>query len=58
MVKNEEDVAMEILEHVVWAGLFNNARSEVALRMCIIGKPPFALKARSELTAFQPAGCG
>lgn len=38
MVKNEEDAAMDILEHVVWAGLFNNVRSEVALRMCIIGE--------------------
>jgi len=36
MVKNEEDVAMDILEHVVHAGLFNNRRSEIALRMTII----------------------
>lgn len=37
MVKGEEDVAMDILEHVVWSGLFNNRRSEVALRMTMIG---------------------
>ena len=36
MVKNEEDVAMDILEHVVHAGLFNNRRSEIALRMTTI----------------------
>lgn len=36
MVKGEEDVVMEILEHVVWAGLFNNRRSEIALRLTII----------------------
>jgi general transcription factor 3C polypeptide 3 (transcription factor C subunit 4) len=38
MVKSEEDVAMDILEHVVWSGLFNNARAEVALRLAIVGK--------------------
>ena len=37
MVKNEEDVAMDILEHVIWSGLFNNRRSEVALRITIVG---------------------
>lgn len=36
MVKGEEDVAMDILEHVVWAGLFNNRRCEIALRLTII----------------------
>ncbi|ORX38805.1 hypothetical protein BD324DRAFT_655212, partial [Kockovaella imperatae] len=36
MVKNEEDVALDILEHVIWSGLFNNRRSEVVLRMTII----------------------
>jgi hypothetical protein len=38
MVKNEEDVAMDILEHVIWSALFSNKRSELALRMTIIGK--------------------
>ena len=38
MVKGEEDVAIDILEHVLWSGLFNNRRSEVALRMTIIGE--------------------
>ncbi|WVF69789.1 hypothetical protein IAT40_004568 [Kwoniella sp. CBS 6097] len=36
MVKNEEDIAMDILEHVVWSGLFHNKRCEVALRLTII----------------------
>lgn len=36
MVKGDEDVAMDILEHVVWGGLFNNRRCEVALRLAII----------------------
>jgi general transcription factor 3C polypeptide 3 (transcription factor C subunit 4) len=40
MVKSEEDVAMDILEHVLWSGLFNNRRCEVALRMTINGQPP------------------
>ena len=38
MAKGEEDVAIDILEHVIWSGLFNNRRSEVALRMTIIGE--------------------
>lgn len=36
MVKNEEDVAMDILEHVVWSGLFNNRRCEIALRLATV----------------------
>ncbi|WRT64759.1 uncharacterized protein IL334_001693 [Kwoniella shivajii] len=36
MVKNEEDIAMDILEHVIWSGLFHNRRCEVALRLTII----------------------
>lgn len=36
MVKNEEDVAMDILEHVVWSGLFNTRRCEIALRLTIV----------------------
>ncbi|OCF32590.1 hypothetical protein I317_00359 [Kwoniella heveanensis CBS 569] len=36
MVKNEEDIAMDILEHVVWSGLFHNKRCEVAIRLTII----------------------
>ena len=38
MVKNEDDVAMDILEHVVWSGLFNSRRCEIALRLTIIGE--------------------
>jgi general transcription factor 3C polypeptide 3 (transcription factor C subunit 4) len=38
MVKNEEELATEILEHVLWAGLFFNRRSEVAIRLTIIGE--------------------
>jgi hypothetical protein len=38
MIKNEEDVAIDILEHVVWSNLFNNRRCEVAIRMSIIGR--------------------
>jgi general transcription factor 3C polypeptide 3 (transcription factor C subunit 4) len=38
MVKSEEDVAMDVLEHVVWSGLFNNPRAEVALRLAIVGR--------------------
>ena len=38
MVKAEEDVAFDILEHVIWSGLFNNRRSEVVLRMTIISE--------------------
>ena len=40
MVKNEEELATEILEHVLWAGLFHNHRSELALRLTIISKVP------------------
>nr|XP_018265461.1 uncharacterized protein I303_01827 [Kwoniella dejecticola CBS 10117]OBR87619.1 hypothetical protein I303_01827 [Kwoniella dejecticola CBS 10117] len=36
MVKNEEDIAMDILEHVIWSGLFHNRRCEIALRLTII----------------------
>ncbi|WWC86899.1 uncharacterized protein L201_001778 [Kwoniella dendrophila CBS 6074] len=36
MVKNEEDIAMDILEHVIWSGLFHNRRCEVALRLTMI----------------------
>ncbi|ODO08005.1 hypothetical protein I350_03588 [Cryptococcus amylolentus CBS 6273] len=36
MVRREEDVAMDILEHVVWSGLFHNRRCEIALRMTMI----------------------
>lgn len=36
MVKNEEDVAMDILEHVVWSGLFNNRRCEIAIRLATV----------------------
>lgn len=36
MVKNEQDLAMDILEHVLFAGLFNNRRSELALRLTVI----------------------
>jgi general transcription factor 3C polypeptide 3 (transcription factor C subunit 4) len=46
MVKNEEEVAMDILEHVIWSGLFNNRRCEVAIRLAIIGEylqVPFAV---------------
>ena len=38
MVKDEEDVAMDILEHVITAGLFQTRRCEVALRMIAIGE--------------------
>jgi general transcription factor 3C polypeptide 3 (transcription factor C subunit 4) len=38
MVKNEDDVAMDILEHVVWSGLFNSRRCEISLRLAIIGE--------------------
>jgi hypothetical protein len=38
MVKHEADVALEILEHVVQASLFNTRRCEVALRMATIGE--------------------
>lgn len=38
MVKNEDELAMEILEHVMWAGLFNNRRAETALRLTIVGE--------------------
>ncbi len=41
MVKSEEDVALDILEHVIWSGLFNNRRSELALRMTVIGQTSF-----------------
>ncbi|KAK4684844.1 general transcription factor 3C polypeptide 3 (transcription factor C subunit 4), partial [Tremellales sp. Uapishka_1] len=36
MVKSEGEVAMDILEHVVWSGLFFNKRCEIALRLTII----------------------
>ncbi|KAK8847416.1 hypothetical protein IAR55_005274 [Kwoniella newhampshirensis] len=36
MVKDEGDIALDILEHVVWSGLFHNRRCEVALRLTII----------------------
>ncbi|OCF58798.1 hypothetical protein L486_03288 [Kwoniella mangroviensis CBS 10435] len=36
MVKSEEDIAMDILEHVIWSGLFHNRRCEVALRLTMI----------------------
>ncbi|GMK54381.1 hypothetical protein CspeluHIS016_0109670 [Cutaneotrichosporon spelunceum] len=36
MVKGEEDVAYDILEHVVWSGLFNSRRCEIALRLTIV----------------------
>ncbi|KIY33595.1 general transcription factor 3C polypeptide 3 (transcription factor C subunit 4) [Cryptococcus gattii E566] len=36
MVRGEEEVAMDILEHVVWSGLFHNRRCEIALRLTII----------------------
>jgi general transcription factor 3C polypeptide 3 (transcription factor C subunit 4) len=38
MVKSEEDVAYDILEHVVWSGLFNSRRCEIALRLTIVGE--------------------
>ncbi|WWC67957.1 uncharacterized protein I206_101876 [Kwoniella pini CBS 10737] len=36
MVKSEEDIAMDILEHVIWSGLFHNRRCEIALRLTMI----------------------
>lgn len=41
MVRREEEVAMDILEHVVWSGLFHNRRCEIALRLTIIGESGF-----------------
>jgi len=38
MVKNEADVSMDILDHVVWSGLFYNRRSEIALRLTAVGE--------------------
>lgn len=54
MVKNEEDVAMDILEHVIWSALFSNKRSELALRMTIIGESIF----ESTATDFQRVHSG
>ncbi|WVN89418.1 uncharacterized protein L203_104641 [Cryptococcus depauperatus CBS 7841] len=36
MVRGEEDTAMDILEHVVWSGLFHNRRCEITIRLTII----------------------
>lgn len=50
MVKDEEDVAMDILEHVITAGLFQNRRCEVALRMMTVGEPTACCACIGELT--------
>ncbi|EIW71252.1 hypothetical protein TREMEDRAFT_27203, partial [Tremella mesenterica DSM 1558] len=36
MVKSEEEFALDILEHVVWSGVFNNRRCEIALRLTTV----------------------
>lgn len=36
-MKNESRLALEILEHTIWANIFFNYRSEVAFRITIIG---------------------
>lgn len=55
MVKSEEDFALDILEHVIWAGLFNNRRSEVALRLTTIGQSGVRYPAKA--TNSQPLPC-
>ncbi|WWD21507.1 hypothetical protein CI109_105993 [Kwoniella shandongensis] len=64
MVKDEADIAMDILEHVVWSGLFHNRRCEVALRLTIIAcaiqtraydKIVDNCKRLSQLHQFQPS---
>jgi hypothetical protein len=46
MVKLEEELAMEILDHVIWAGLFYNRRAELALRLTLIGRSSARLHKR------------
>jgi hypothetical protein len=38
MVKNEDELAYDILQHVVYAGIFNTRRCEVALRLMTVGE--------------------
>ena len=38
MAKEENEVAMEILEQMVWSALFYNRRAETALRLTTIGE--------------------
>ncbi|WVQ83249.1 hypothetical protein IAT38_005388 [Cryptococcus sp. DSM 104549] len=36
-VRGEPEIALDVLEHVVWSGLFHNRRCEIAIRLAIIG---------------------
>ena len=38
MAKEENEVAMELLEQMVWSALFYNRRAETALRLTTIGE--------------------
>lgn len=37
MVKDENEVALEILEQMVWSAVFYYRRAELALRLTVIG---------------------
>jgi len=37
MAKHEYEVAMEILEHMIFSAIFYSRRCEIALRLTIIG---------------------
>jgi len=38
MAKHENEVALEILEHMVYSAIFYNRRCEIALRLALVGK--------------------
>lgn len=41
MAKEENEVAMEILEQMVWSAIFYYHRGEIALRLTLVGKSQF-----------------
>jgi hypothetical protein len=40
MAKHENEVALEILEHMMFSAIFYSRRCEIALRLTIIGTSP------------------
>jgi general transcription factor 3C polypeptide 3 (transcription factor C subunit 4) len=38
MAKHENEVALEILEHMVWSAVFYNRRCEIAMRLTLVGE--------------------